>query len=162
MEEKELRRVKLIIKIGIGAVATFMLLLLANQVAMRIEVIKAERSAKTFFDQLAAGQLDKAAEQLSISAADSTTARDGWQNDIQALKEEGFYAVSYHGLKVDYDDGCACTGRVDVTYLIDGKKQTHRVIFSLGEQGRVNQTCLFLRNSEWGEVWDKASCHPSY
>lgn len=154
---------KLIMKIGLYAVAAYMLVMLAYQVAIRIEIFKAERSARPFFDRLVAGELDEASQQLSIVAASdhkSSTARDGWRNDIQTLKDKGFYAVSYSGLQVDYDDGCACTGRVDVTYMADGKRQTYRVIFALGEQNRISQTCLFLSNSEWGDAWDKASCDP--
>ncbi|WP_337101030.1 hypothetical protein [Paenibacillus sp. YIM B09110] len=152
---------KIIMKIGVYLVAAYLMFLLTYQLLIRIEVANAERSAKQFFDQLVAGEFVEASKQLSIVASSdqiASTAQEGWRSQIQDLKDEGFYAVSYNGLEVDYDDGCACSGRVDVTYLIDGKEQIHRVIFSLGEHDRINQTCLFLRNSERGEAWDKASC----
>jgi hypothetical protein len=157
--------VKLIVKIGVYLVAGYLMFLLTYQLLIRIEVANAERSAKQFFDQLVAGEFAEASKQLSIVASSdgtSSTAQEGWRSHIQDLKDEGFYAVSYNGLEVDYDDGCACSGRVEVTYMADGKKQTSEVIFSLGEKDRVHQTCLYLSNSEWGEAWDKASCHYSY
>ncbi|MDQ0063462.1 hypothetical protein [Paenibacillus harenae] len=156
---------KLIMKIAIFAVAGYLVVLLAYQVVIRIEVFKAERSAGRFFDRLAAGRLDEAAKQLSMTAGSdgkAETAQEGWRSHIQALKDKGFYAVSYRGLEVDYDDGCVCSGRADVSFMADGRKRTHRVIFTLGDQDRVRETCLFLSDSEWGEAWDKASCHYSY
>ncbi|UUZ92075.1 hypothetical protein LJK87_42645 [Paenibacillus sp. P25] len=123
------------------------------------------RNATEFFSLLIGGQWEQAAD-LTLAGAyqgdpeRQQSRRMAWIERMTALKEQGFYPVAYRHVTADFDDGCVCTGHVDLTFQHGDRTVTYRTVFTLHKDYRVNQVCPLSPSGDAVETngWKSMAC----
>jgi hypothetical protein len=86
------------------------------------------------------------------------------ENVRKSLREDGFRLLSNDYVKADYDDGCVCTGHVDLTFEVDGKPLKVSAIFTVGPGNKPYQICVLTPSGiESGSIselskWNLHAC----
>ncbi|MGF7036746.1 hypothetical protein J2T17_007821 [Paenibacillus mucilaginosus] len=97
-----------------------------------------------------------------VIAKDSNVASDFYTRHIEQdtiqknLEQGGFHLLSFSDVEGDYDDGCVCTGHVNLTFDNDGEPLTVRAIFTDSKQ-----ICAISPANERFSVttkWNKYAC----
>jgi hypothetical protein len=79
-------------------------------------------------------------------------------------EEEGLQLLSYDNIKAEYDDGCVCTGRADLTFEVNGKPLNVSAILSVGPRNKPSQICAITPSGiEGGSIpvlseWNLIAC----
>lgn len=76
----------------------------------------------------------------------------------QNVKQGGFQLKSFKDVEGEYDDGCVCTGHVDLTFDNAGKSLTVEAIFTTGSP---RQVCAIRPDKESVPVlskWNEFAC----
>lgn len=76
----------------------------------------------------------------------------------QNVKQDGFQLLSFKNVEGDYDDGCVCTGHVDLTFDNAGESLTVEAVFTTGSP---RQVCAIRPGKEPVPVlseWNEFAC----
>lgn len=135
-------------RIGFIAYAFFLLLLLIFLVPLSKYI--AQKEITSFLNRVIAQDLDVASDfWLSNSELDAIR---------HNVEQGGFQLLSFDGVEGEYDDGCVCTGHVNLTFDNNGEPLTVRAIFTTSEP---KQICALNPSDERVPIlskWNKYAC----
>ncbi|WP_426445372.1 hypothetical protein ACP26L_18880 [Paenibacillus sp. S-38] len=103
-------------------------MLLALFTIFRIPLSKAfvEKEITTFLNGVIAKDLDV--------ASDFYTHHIELETIQQNLEQDGFGLISFSDVEGEYDDGCVCTGHVNLTFDNNGEPLSVRAVFTDSKQ----------------------------
>ncbi|HZG84101.1 hypothetical protein [Paenibacillus sp.] len=110
-----------------------------------------ERQLSSYLNQVIERDPDVASE-FYLSHTDLATI-------AQHVKEGGFELQSFKNVEGEYDDGCVCTGHVDLTFDNGGEALTVRAVFTTGSP---RQVCAITPSGQEDipvlTKWNKFAC----
>lgn len=79
-----------------------------------------------------------------------------WIEGMETFNEQDISVLHINNLKVPYDRE-RMDGSAEVTFAVNGKEETHRVIMNLSWTG-IRQACIFPAESEFSKKWNAIQC----
>jgi hypothetical protein len=124
---------KLTLRLGASLLLLWVVLIFVFYGKVLVQEWKVERNTAKFLNAIQSKNFGKASE-LFGSPIDLIRMR-------KLHEDEGFRLEDYDQIKAEYDDGCVCTGRAELTFKVNGKPINVSAVFSVRPGNKPSQIC---------------------
>jgi hypothetical protein len=142
---------KIVVWFLTGVLVLWMIIIVIYYGNIFINKYQVEKNTAKFLDRVIANNMD--------AAPDFAGSYSELEQVEKILAGDGFQLVGYERIQPDFDDGCVCTGHVDLVLKVEEKPLKVRAVFTVKEGNRPNQICIMtpLRSPEISQ-WNRYAC----